>query len=94
MLDNGEKNMEKQKLDYSIADTYSFELEEIRNKLAQMESGRIYELSGAQMDGYLATNIRHLRKMIAVLLSKIQNGSEGTDEELATIMKSVKIEQE
>lgn len=50
MLDNGEKNMEKQKLDYSIADTYSFELEEIRNKLAQMESGRIYELSGAQMD--------------------------------------------
>lgn len=86
--------MEKQKLDYSIADTYSFELEEIRNKLAQMESGRIYELSGAQMDGYLATNIRQLRKMIAVLLSKIQNGSEGTDEELATIMKSVKIEQE
>lgn len=69
-------------------------LEEIRNKLAQMESGRIYELSGAQMDGYLATNIRQLRKMIAVLLSKIQNGSEGTDEELATIMKSVKIEQE
>lgn len=69
--------MEKQKLDYSIADTYSFELEEIRNKLAQMESGRIYELSGAQMDGYLATNIRQLRKMIAVLLSKIQNGSEG-----------------
>ena len=94
MLDNGEKNMEKQKLDYIIADTYSFELEEIRNKLAQMESGRIYELSGAQMDGYLATNIRQLRKMIAVLLSKIQNGSEGTDEELATIMKSVKIEQE
>ncbi len=86
--------MEKQKLDYSIADTYSFELEEIRNKLAQMESGRIYELSGAQMDGYLATNIRQLRKMIAVLLSKIQNGSEGMDEELATIMKSVKIEQE
>lgn len=86
--------MEKQKLDYSIADTYSFELEEIRNKLAQMESGRIYELSGAQMDGYLATNIRQLRKMIAVLLSKIQNGSEGTDEELATIMKSVKMEQE
>lgn len=59
-----------------------------------MESGRIYELSGAQMDGYLATNIRQLRKMIAVLLSKIQNGSEGMDEELATIMKSVKIEQE
>lgn len=84
--------MEKQKLDYSIADTYSFELEEIRNKLVQMESGRIYELSGAQMDGYLATNIRQLRKMIAVLLSKIQNGSEGTDEELATIMKSINIE--
>lgn len=86
--------MEKQKLNYNIADTYSFELEEIRNKLAQMESGRIYELSGAQMDGYLTTNIRQLRKMIAVLLSKIQNGAEGTDEELATIMKSINIEQE
>jgi len=86
--------MDKQKLNYNIADIYSFELEEIRNKLVQMESGRIYELSGAQMDGYLATNIRQLRKMIAELLSKIQNGAEGTDEELATIMKSINKEQE
>lgn len=82
--------MSKNKLDYKISECYSHELNEISNKLNQMERGRIYELSGAQMDGYLATNVTQLRKMIAVLLHKIQNGEDGTAEELAEIMKSIK----
>ena len=83
--------MEKQKLNYNIVDSYSYELDEIRNKLDSMEKGRIYELSGAQMDGFLSTNVKQLRKMIAVLLNKIQNGEDGTEEELAKIMKSISI---
>lgn len=82
--------MSKSKLEYKISDAYSHELNEISNKLNQLERGRIYELSRAQMDGYLATNVTQLRKMIAELLHKIQNGEDGTAEELAEIMKSIK----
>lgn len=82
--------MSKNKLDYKISDCYSHELNEITNKLNQMERGRVYELSRAQMDGYLATNVTQLREMIADLLHKIQNGEDGTAEELAEIMKSIK----
>ena len=77
------------KLDYQIADEYSHELCEIKNKLAQLERGRIYEWSGAQMDGYLATNVEQLRKMINELLSKIQNGQDGTATELGEIMRNL-----
>lgn len=82
--------MSKSKLDYKISSCYSHELNEISNKLNQMERGRIYELSRAQMDGYLATNVAQLRKMIAELLHKIQNGEDGTAEELDEIMESIK----
>lgn len=82
--------MSKSKLDYKISDCYSHELNEISNKLNQMERGRVYELSRAQMDGYLATNVSQLREIIAELLHKIQNGEDGTAEELAEIMKSIK----
>lgn len=83
--------MQKEKLGYKISDCYNYELNEIGNKLNQLECGRVYELSGAQMDGYLATNIDQLRKMISKLLWKIENGEDGTDEELDEIMKNVYI---
>lgn len=83
--------MSERKLDYKIAKEYSHELNDINNKLIQLERGRIYELSRAQMDGYLATNIQQLRKMISELLNKIQNGEDGIDTELAEIMKSIHI---
>lgn len=35
------------------------------------------------MDGDLPTNVMQLEKMIAKLLLKIQNGQDGTDEEIA-----------
>ena len=36
------------KLDYEISKRYSTELSDIRNKLNQMERGRVYELSRAK----------------------------------------------
>lgn len=78
--------MNKTKLNYKISDCYCHELNKIRNKLDQMECGRIYELSRAQGDGYLATNVEQLREMIADLLYKIQNGEDGRIEELAVIV--------
>lgn len=78
-----------EKLDYEILKEYSHELSEINHKLDMMERGRIYELSGAQMDGYLATNVSQLRGMINDLLNKIQNGREGTATELGNIMRNL-----
>lgn len=73
------------KLEYDIKEKYSYEINEIRNKLNQIEAGRIYENSGSKMDGSLSTNVNQLRKMIAELLMKIQNGKDGTDDEMAKL---------
>lgn len=74
------------KLDYEIPKRYSHELGEIANKLDQLENGRVYELSRATMDGYLATNIKQLRRMIAELLDKIQNDEQGDMERMREMM--------
>ena len=52
------------KLEYDIKEKYGYELNEISNKLNQLETGRIYENGGSKMDGSLATNIKQLREMI------------------------------
>ena len=82
--------MEDRKLEYKISERYEDELNDISNKLRQMENGRVYELSRAQSDGYLATNVGQLRDKINELLNKIQNGTESTDERIADIMRSTK----
>ena len=71
------------KLEYDIKEKYGYELNEISNKLNQLEAGRIYENGGSKMDGSLA--IKQLRKMIGELLLKIQNGKGGTDDEIAKL---------
>ena len=83
--------MSDKKLNYKITEEYIHELNEISNKLNQLEAGRIYELSRAQMDGYLATNIEQLRKMINELFNKIQNGKKGTASELSDVMNNFHI---
>ncbi|MDK8192228.1 hypothetical protein QP794_19235 [Paenibacillus sp. UMB7766-LJ446] len=65
-----------------IIEKYDREINDIGYKLKNLENGRYYENSGAQMDGYLATNIQQLRKMIAELISKIDNQSPSRTEEL------------
>lgn len=77
------------KLDYEISDRYSNELGNIRNKLDQLERGRIYELSHVPMDGYLETNIKQLRTMIGELLGKIQNDECGNNERIVEAMKKI-----
>ena len=81
--------MSDKKLEDEITDEYSHEILDIRNKLNQLENGRIYELSGAKMDGYLATNISELRELIIDLLYKIQSGEEGTATRLGNIMRGL-----
>lgn len=75
------------KLNYEISKRYNHELSDIENKFVQLENKRIYELSNATMDGYLATNIAQLRKMFAELLDKIQNDEEGFSERISKMIK-------
>lgn len=72
-----------QGLEYDIKVKYSREVSDIYSKLNQIKEGRIYGINGSGMDGDLSTNVMELQKMIAKLLLKIQNGEEGTDEEIA-----------
>ena len=71
-----------QGLEYDIREKYSYELNEIHTKLNQIKDGRINGIKGSSIDGDLSTNVMQLQKMIAKLLLKIQNGEDGTDEEI------------
>ena len=72
----------------NVTDRYNHELLEIKNKLSQLENGRIYELSNAQMDGYLSTNVKQLEKMIAKLIYKIEYGKDSVDDQFSEIFGS------
>jgi hypothetical protein len=55
-----------------IIEKYNQEILDIETKLKDLENGRIYELTGVQGDGSLATNAVKLRKMFRELLYKIE----------------------
>lgn len=74
-----------------ITNKYSHEILDIANKLNQLEKGRIYELSGAQMDGYLSTNIKQLKEMITDLLIKIENGDDSIKDRLTKTLGEINI---
>lgn len=61
---------------------YEHEILNIKNKLNQLENGKVYEITNAKMDGYLAKNIEQLRDMLADLLYKVEYGEESFGEEL------------
>ena len=77
------------KLDYEIAERYDSELSHINDKLNQLERGRIYELSRAQMDGYLTTNITQLKDMLNDLLNKIQNDEQSQNEKIRETLTKI-----
>lgn len=68
-----------------ITKRYSQEILDIANKLRDLENNRVYELSGAKMDGSLSTNAQQLRTMIKELLRKIDNQSPSIDDEMAEL---------
>ena len=66
---------------------YSYEINNVRNRLRLLEEGRIKELTGANMDGYLATNVNKLREELNDLFSKVINGSDSINDELGDFFK-------
>lgn len=65
-----------------ISQRFDYELNEISYKLEQLEKGRIMELTGAKCDGFLATNIQELKKMLNELLTKIDRGEQSFSESI------------
>ena len=71
-----------------VTKKYSREIQDMANKLRDLEQGRIYELTQARMDGYLATNINQLREMIIDLIRKIEYGKESINDRLYEIFNN------
>ena len=66
-----------------VSDRFSSEIMRINNKLNQLEKGRIYEITGAKMDGYLSTNIEQLKESLNDLLYKIEYNKESDNERIS-----------
>lgn len=73
--------------DIDIKRDFGPELCNIYNKLCQLEEERIYEKTGARMDGTLNTNAVALKKMLADLFLKIEGKRPSTEEEFASFFK-------
>lgn len=83
--------MDEKEIKVDVGNRYRHEILDIKNKLQQLEDGRIYDLTKAQMDGYLSTNIVQLRKMIVELLYKIQYSEDSISEELGKAFGNIKL---
>ena len=75
------KNMKK------VKEKYSYEINEINYRLRNLEEGRVLDLYGTNMDGYLNTNIIKLRKELNELFSKVVNGTDSVNDELNDLFK-------
>jgi len=67
----------------SILTRYSHEINAIKNDLKQLRSGRVYEKSGVQSDGYLSTRADKLEEKIVNLLYLIENDEPSVSEKFA-----------
>lgn len=72
-----------------IKQEYRWEIMQIENKLRQLESRRIYEITGYKGDGYIYNNIQQLRSDIYDLLERIENGTESRGKELGRKLNEV-----
>ncbi|SDL23805.1 hypothetical protein [Natronincola ferrireducens] len=74
-----------------VRNKYRHEIQDISNKLNQLEQGRIYDNTRARMDGSLATNIEQLRRMLSELIYKIEYDKDSVDDEIAEVFGKVKV---
>lgn len=68
-----------------VTGKYEQELLDIKNVLNQLDQGRVYEISNIKTDGYLSTNIKELKKMLAELIYKIEHDADSKIEKLQEV---------
>ena len=72
-----------------ISKRYSIELNKIKNHLADLERGHIYELTKTPGTPSYATLAQHLKEDITSLLDLIQNDKPGVVEKVAEATKNI-----
>lgn len=72
-----------------ILKRYSSEINDIRNELQLLKNNRVYEISGAQSDGYLSTRATKLEEKISKLLYKIEYNKDGIADEFAKKIEEI-----
>ncbi|WP_163529275.1 hypothetical protein [Halobacillus ihumii] len=70
-----------------IFDDYSYEILEIKSILTEMENGRIYEKTGARMDGSLPYKVQKLREKLNDLLTKIDKQAPSAHDEIDSLFE-------
>ncbi|KNY26356.1 hypothetical protein Bccel_1618 [Pseudobacteroides cellulosolvens ATCC 35603 = DSM 2933] len=74
-----------------ISQKYSHEIDNIKNKLSDLERGRIYEITNVKMDGYLATNVVQLKEMISDLIYKIEYDKDSISDDIGKAFENIDI---
>lgn len=73
----------------NIKSRYSIELNKISNHLADLERGRIYELTKTPGTPSCATLAQHLKEDIAALLDLIENDKPGMAEKVVEATRNI-----
>lgn len=68
----------------NVMDRYSHEINEIKNRLIQLENGKVYDLTNCKGDGYLSTHIQKLESQLNELLLKIEFDKPGIQEKIGS----------
>jgi hypothetical protein len=70
-----------------IKNRYSHEISEIENILRDLENGRVKDITGANYDGYLANQVKKLRRKLNELFHKVVNESDSVLDEFNKFFK-------
>ncbi len=76
-----------ERLNYSIKEEYSIEINKIGKILNDLKMKRIYELSNVKSDGGIEKKVDELEEQLNDLLTKIQNGNEGNQSSFSNWFK-------
>lgn len=74
-----------------VTGKYRVEIQNIANKLKDLENGRVYDLTKVQGDGYLSTNISQLKIMLNELIHKIEYGKDSSEDEMAKVFNKFEL---
>lgn len=77
--------------EFDVTKTYRLELRKIKDKMDDLEQGRIYEKTNYGPYGYLNTNIVKLKEMLNDLLHKIEYSEQSDEERLSQAFKKTQI---
>ena len=71
----------------SIRENYSFEIQKLENVIRNLKNGRIYEITGAKMDGSYTKIASNLQSRLEELLTKMDGDLPSAKEQMREVFK-------